>query len=314
MNGMRFSSMTMPTDRQGGAARMTVFLALWSLALVVLHDVRVDAAPVYETSTSNWSAAPAPLPRVDSPTLWNAFAEHSDVMSGRWSPDRKSAMHRKSARSSVAQSRSAPPSNVSVVHSNGREPSVASPSARRDVVVAPADESVHSTTPTKPTEVVSESKAPSAIAETERAVAEQLARREFDAALASIERARAQSPDGDSRLRLLDARVAIARGDFERAYAQLLERLPDVRATTEQHDLLAAAMLRTGRFSESASVYRALLSVDARNARWWAGYAMAENGLGHRSESLTAYRALQSLVPPGTPLSSWATLQIERMT
>jgi len=61
-------------------------------------------------------------------------------------------------------------------------------------------------------------------------------------------------------------------------------------------------------------VYRALLSVDPRNARWWAGYAMAQGELGHRAESVSAYRALQSLAPPGSPLASWATQQIERMT
>ena len=283
MNEFRFESIAALADKQGGAARMTVFLALWSLALVVLHDVRVDAATIREVPapSSNWLAAPAPAPTVDSPQLWNALAERSDVMSGRWARQAKASTHRavpaRRAHVATRAAAQAPP------------PPIALP-------------------------IGADAKTSSAVAQTERRVAEQIAKGEFDAAVASIEAARASVADGNPRLRLLDARVAMARGDPERACAQLLANLPDVRVSTEQHDLLAAAMLRAGRFAESAAVYRALLSVDSRNARWWAGYAVTQNELGRRAESVAAYRALQSLAPPGSPLSSWAIRQLERMT
>jgi hypothetical protein len=310
MKARRLPSTLLPTDRQGGAARMTVFLALWSLALVALHDVRVDAAPIYEAAApeSNWSAAPTPVPRVDAPTLWNAFAECSDVISGRWSPGRKSAARRRSDRHAAGVRTAVAVVAQPVARSGAPSSAEPSKSSGSIAIVPHADSNAIEVDRSTPTKAVS------LIAEAERHVASQIASGELDAATASIERARASIPDGNARLRLLDARVAMARGDFERAYTQLLESLPDIRKTTEQHELLAAAMLRTGRFAESATVYGALLRVDPRNARWWAGYAMSQNELGHRTDALAAYRALQSLVQPGTPLSSWATQQIERMT
>jgi tetratricopeptide (TPR) repeat protein len=276
----RFDSIAGLVDKQSGAARMTILLALWSLALVVLHDVRVDAATVREVAapSSNWLAAPAPSPRIDSAQLWNALAEHSDVMSGRWTRQSKAATHRTTRAHRTASASRAP------------QPPVVPPVREADVKVT------------------------SAVAQTEQRVAGLIAERRFDAAAASIDAARSSDADTNVRLRLLDARVAIARGDFERACSQLLANLPDVRISTEQHDLLAVAMLRTGRFAESAAVYRALLSVDSHNPRWWAGYAVALNELGRRADSVAAYRALQSLAPPGSALSSWATQQLERMT
>ena len=326
MNESRLESLAASTDRQSGAARMTVFLALWSLALVVLHDVRVDAATIREVAApqSNWLAAPAPLPKVDSAGLWDGLAERSEVLSGRWSPA-TAARHSNRAHgvtsavrrvgtydraattktlASVASS-DAPPA-ISKANS-AAAPRIADKQARsvgRHLSAAPEPAS------TEPTA----NKAPSIVTRTEWLVTQQIASGDLTAAAASIETARTTVPAANARLRLLDARLAIARGDYERAYAQLLESLPDVRTTTEQHDLLAATMLRTKRFAESAAVYRALLSVDPRNARWWAGYAVAQSELGHRAESVGAYRTLQSVAPPGSPLALWASRQIDRMT
>ena len=108
--------------------------------------------------------------------------------------------------------------------------------------------------------------------------------------------------------------MAIGRGDLERAYAILLESLPDVRIATQQHDLLAAVMVRTSRYAEAAAIYRALLTVDPANARWWAGYAVTQEKLGHRTELISAYRTLRSLAPPGSALSTWANERLERIT
>jgi len=329
MNESRLESLAAVFDRQGGAARMTVFLALWSLALVVLHDVRVDAATIRETPApqSNWLAPPAPLPSVDSAVLWNGLAERSDVMSGRWAPVAK-APHRPSApgvpytvaarSASYGDGAATMKTRGSSASANGapRSPPTSKSVESRTIAAKSersADRSFSSAVQTTPNELAS-TKAPSVVAQTERLVTRLIESGDLAAATASIETARSSVPEANARLRLLDARVAIARGDYERACAQLLENLPDVRTSTEQHDLLAAAMLRTKRFAESATVYRALLSVDPRNARWWAGYAVTQSELGHHAESISAFRALQSVAPSGSPLALWASQQIDRMT
>ena len=330
MNESRLESLAALSDRQGGAARMTVFLALWSLALVVLHDVRVDAATIREVPAprSDWLAVPAPLPSVDSAVLWNGLAERSDVMSGRWSPTAKAARRANSGhgttsavvarsvdsddRATTTQTRASVATSSDALRSISKVNSAVSPMIAAERARSDGRPLTSATEPaaTEPTA----NKAPSVVARTERLVTQQIASGDLAAAAVSIETARTTVPEANARLRLLDARLAIARGDYERAYAQLLENLPDVRTTTEQHDLLAAAMLHTKRFAESATIYRALLSVDPRNARWWAGYAVTQSELGHRAESVSAYRALQSVAPPGSPLSAWASQQIERMT
>src|SRR3954469_9256425 len=85
------------TDRQGGAARVSIFFALWSLSLLLLHDVRVAAAPVYDVParSTEWLTAPKP-PVLNPERMWDSLAQRSDVMSGRW--NRTPARPRSSAR------------------------------------------------------------------------------------------------------------------------------------------------------------------------------------------------------------------------
>ena len=75
-------------ERHGGAARLSVFFALWTLALVALNDVRVNAAPVYDVRAAHsgpgWWIAPADAPKVVTERMWDGLAQRSDVISGRW--------------------------------------------------------------------------------------------------------------------------------------------------------------------------------------------------------------------------------------
>ncbi len=96
----------------------------------------------------------------------------------------------------------------------------------------------------------------------ETRIARQIAIRDFAGAFDSLELARQNDAVSMSRLRLLEAHIAIGRDDLERAYSILIESLPDVRFAPQQHDLLAAVMLRTSRYAQAAAVYRALLTID----------------------------------------------------
>jgi len=277
--------------RHGGAARLSVFFALWTLALVVFHDVRVNAAPVYDVavrSDAAWRIVPVPPPNVASEAMWDALSQRSDVISGRWQAVGRASSVRNS---SVAKG--------SAKSTNERK------AARAEVSQKAATEKAFDQAP-----VVKRS---SSLSESEVEIGRRVAVRDFEGAIEALAQARAENPNSGHRLRLLDARIAIGQGELERAYSTLLESLPDVRVSTQQHDLLAAVMLRTSRYAEAAAVYRALLSVDPANVRWWAGYAVTQEKLDHRTELISAYRTLRSLAPPGTTLAAWASERLERI-
>jgi tetratricopeptide (TPR) repeat protein len=280
-------------ERHGGAARLSVFFALWTLALVALNDVRVNAAPVYDVRAAHsgpgWWIAPAEAPKVVTERMWDGLAQRSDVISGRWNVASAAPVAKHPKRSVVT---------APTIASERAEAPKAVPARSPETLAA--DEAAV--------------KRASAVSAARAHIARQISARDFGGALESLEQARKDDAGAANQLRLLEAHVAIGRGDLERAYAILLESLPDVRVATQQHDLLAAVMVRTSRYAEAAAIYRALLSVDPANARWWAGYAVTQEKLGHRTELISAYRTLRSLAPPGSALSTWANERLERIT
>ncbi len=283
MSDVSVNSLVALPDRHGGAARLSVFFALWTLALLVVHDVRVNAAPILEpapTADTPWLAAPAPAPSVNTASIWTALAQHSEVMSGRWNGSARSQ-----AKSIQAVARAATKRAASVAFYKPPPAREATP------VVKNASEGT----------------------DLEVQVARRIAVRDFSGAIAMIDGARADNPKAVSRLRVLDAHVAVGQGDYECAYALLLEGLPDIHVSTQQHDLLAAVMVRTSRYAEAAAVYRALLTLDSTNTRWWAGYAVTQEKLGRSGELVGAYRTLRTLAAPGTPLAEWAAQRLQRI-
>jgi hypothetical protein len=293
MNGVSLDGFTAYPPRHGGAARLSVFFALWTLALVALNDVRVNAAPVYDAphSGTGWWIAPAEVPAVVTERMWDALAQRSDVISGRWNVASATPVAKKPKRH----------------HVEAPVPTVAN-----DRIEAPQAVPVHSPKVVAADEAAV--KRSSGISTVRAHIAQQISARDFGGALESLELARQDDSGAANQLRLLEAHVAIGRGDLERAYSILLEALPDVRISTQQHDLLAAVMVRTSRYAEAAAVYRALLTVDPANARWWAGYAVTQEKLDHRAELISAYRTLRSLAPPGSALATWANERLERIT
>jgi hypothetical protein len=294
MNGLSLDGFTAYPQRHGGAARLSVFFALWTLALVALNDVRVNAAPVYDAPHSGpgWWVAPAEAPKVVTERMWDGLAERSDVISGRWNV---------ASAAPIAK------------HPNHHDVTAVAKAAANEQAEAPKATPVR--TPTTVAAVDNaEVKRSSAVSAARVHIAQQISARDFGGALQSLEQARQDDTGAANQLRLLEAHVAIGRGDLEHAYAILLEALPDVRISTQQHDLLAAVMVRTSRYAEAAAIYRALLTVDPANARWWAGYAVTQEKLDHRAELISAYRTLRSVAPPGSALATWANERLERIT
>ncbi len=284
MSNVSMSGFVALPDRHTGAARLSIFFALWTLALVMMHDVRVNAAPIYDASVDRlaWRVAPVAPPQIDSTAMWNAISQRSDVLSGRW--------------------------NV-VSESHAGSPRLSPPIAHEVAEVR-----IASARPARAQVEQTAIKNTSDVATAEVQVGQRIAARDFAGAMEIIELTRAENPNAVSQLRMLDAYLAIGQGDAERAYTLLLESLPDVRMTTRQHDLLAAVMVRTSRYAEAAVVYKALLTVDPANARWWGGYAVTQEKLGHHTELIAAFRTLRTLAPPGTPLATWAGAQLERIS
>jgi MSHA biogenesis protein MshN len=290
MKDVAMPSLVSFPERHAGAARLSVFFAMWTLALLLLHDVRVNAAPVYDAPTSagpGWWVTPAPAPSIDSASVWEGLAQRSDVISGRWNVASNAVPAKVEVRSAAA------------AHDDSRPAPVAKPR-----VAATTSAATVATVPMKRASTIN-------AAQSE--IAQRIASGDIAGAQEVLVRARQESPAATGTLRLLEAHIAIGAGDSERAYALLLEDLPDVRTSTQQHDLLAAVMLRTSRYSEAAAVYRALLTVDPRNARWWAGYAVTQDRLEHRTEVISAYRTVQSLAAPGTALAAWAMQRLDRI-
>lgn len=309
MSNLPMSSMIAPPERHGGAARLSVFFALWTLALLVVHDVRVSAAPIYErppVADSGWLTAPPPAPQIETSSLWDAMAQRSDVLSGRWN--------------GVASKRTGVVVNVAREANEVTQPRWADRAvAKKAVAKTPFSKKAASKEAPKqaPGREVAETVPPvknaSDVADAEQHVTRRIEARDFAGAVALIEQARTDNPHAVSRLRMLDARVAIGRSDYERAYTTLLEGLPDIHVSTHQHDLLAAVMVRTSRYAEAAAVYRGLLALNSTNTRWWAGYAVTQEKLGRHSELVGAYRTLRTLAQPGTPLAAWAEEQLQRI-
>ena len=298
MTGVSIDGFVGYPERHGGAARLSVFFALWTLALVALNDVRVNAAPVYETYTPHsgpgWWIALADAPTVAPERMWAGLAERSDVISGRWSAAKEAP-----AGTEPKQPRIETPAPT--LTNEQIEPPTVTP-ARSPKIDAVAQEV--------------DVKRSSAVSAAQAHIARQISARDFGGAIESLEQARQDDDDAGAtnQLRLLEAHVAIGRGDLEHAYSILLEALPDVRVAPQQHDLLAAVMVRTSRYTQAAAIYRALLTVDPTNARWWAGYAVTQEKLDHRTELISAYRTLRSLAPPGSALATWANERLERIT
>lgn len=296
MNGVSIHGFAAYPERHGGAARLSVFFALWTLALVALNDVRVNAAPVYDSAAAHagpgWWIAPTDVPKVATERMWDGLAERSDVISGRWS---------------VAST------TTPAMHSKRHHAVAPAPTIANDQVEAPKAAPA-SSPKTFAAAAAAAVKRSSAVSSSRAHIAQQISERDFGGALESLEQARQNDAGAANQLRLLEAHVAIGRGDLEHAYSILLEALPDVRVATQQHDLLAAVMVRTSRYAQAAAIYRALLSVDPANARWWAGYAVTQEKLDHRTELISAYRTLRSLAPPGSALSTWANERLEQIT
>jgi hypothetical protein len=303
------SSMIALPERHGGAARLSVFFALWTLALLVMHDVRVNAAPIYErppVADSGWLTAPPQAPHIETSSMWDAMAQRSDVLSGRWS--------------GVASKRTGAVVDVAREPDEVTQPRSADLALSKKAVAktpvsktAASKEALKEAPSTEVAEAVPTVKSASDVADTEQRVAQRIATRDFAGAVVLIEQARTDNPQAVSQLSMLDARVSIGQGDYERAYTTLLEGLPDIHVSTHQHDLLAAVMVRTSRYAEAAVVYRGLLALNSTNTRWWAGYAVTQEKLGRHSELVGAYRALRTLAQPGTTLAEWAEEQLQRI-
>jgi hypothetical protein len=298
MNDISNNTIAALPHLHSGAARVSIFFALWSLALVMLHDVRVNAAPVYEIQSSvadsRWWTPPAPPPAIAPLTMWNGIAEYSHVIDGTWQAADEVTLSRRTPHGATPHEtqRSKPKAPVVMADPELNQRRVDAPSRSAD----------------EPAPI----RTASSMVAAQVQVARHIEAGDFVGAIDAIARTRVEMPEAAAQLRLLEARVAILQNDPERAYHLLLDGLPDIREATAHYDLLAAMMLRTSRFAESAKVYRALLAVDQGNARWWAGYAVSQERLGDRAELAVAYRALRALAVPGSALATWATQRLER--
>ncbi|MDF1766938.1 MAG: hypothetical protein P1V29_11190 [Gammaproteobacteria bacterium] len=96
------------------------------------------------------------------------------------------------------------------------------------------------------------------------------------------------------------ARALIANESYAEAAALLIARAPQPGSDVEYFELLASAQLAAQDYSGASQIYSQLLQVDRQQARWWYGYAVAQDSLGESNNARQAYtQALR-----GTSLSA----------
>ncbi len=261
--------------RHLGAARVSVFFALWTGALFVLQELRVEAAPVFETNSAMaapWWTSPLPPPVVETRAFWSEIDRHSEVMNGTWQQGESESSKPPATKvEKTPHVAVAAEEHVSVVESVAATKDVVVIATRPSITVTSAEE--------KPVSV-------------------------------RVERQEREDP---GRAAKREARAAIARGDDEGAYRVLTEAGRHAGTDQEHYDLLAAVMVRTARFEEAADVYAALIAGDASNPRLWAGYAMALESIGRTEPSQIAYRNVLRTASSGTPLHELATSRLQRI-
>jgi MSHA biogenesis protein MshN len=85
------------------------------------------------------------------------------------------------------------------------------------------------------------------------------------------------------------ARVLIVNKNYESAAALLSVRAPKPSSDLEYHELLASAQLGAGDFVGAMQSYRQLIQFDGSQARWWYGYAVANDRMGNVSAAKQSY-------------------------
>ncbi len=105
----------------------------------------------------------------------------------------------------------------------------------------------------------------------------------------------AQQP-GEPLLRKYFARYLLDSREYGQAIDLLrTQPLPPVDGDTEYHALLAGLLQQAGRFAAAARVYRQLLQVQADNALWWFGLALALDQVQEHEEASQAYQQALAL-------------------
>ena len=106
-----------------------------------------------------------------------------------------------------------------------------------------------------------------------------------------------QTP-ADSSVRLMYARLMAQKNEQELAYYTLKEADDYPPANIELLGFRASIAQQMGKLDAALSDYALLVSLDARNAKWWLGQAVVADKQGERKLAIESYReayALQSL-------------------
>ena len=106
-----------------------------------------------------------------------------------------------------------------------------------------------------------------------------------------------QTP-ADSSVRLMYARLMAQKNEQELAYYTLKEADDYPPANIELLGFRASIAQQMGKLDAALSDYALLVSLDARNAKWWLGQAVVADKQGERKLAIASYReayALQSL-------------------
>ncbi len=96
-----------------------------------------------------------------------------------------------------------------------------------------------------------------------------------------------------SSFRLMLARIFVQQQQLPQALAYLEGATPEVAGNVDYYAMQAGLAQRLDRQQLALSSYQRLLRYEPNRARWWLGYAIANDKLENYAEALSAYRQAQ---------------------
>jgi len=77
--------------------------------------------------------------------------------------------------------------------------------------------------------------------------------------------------------------------NVNKAISILEKYAPSIEANPKYHAFIAALYQRQGKTNLAANLYKQLLDLDPKNAKWWLGLGVTQESLGNTTAAVEAY-------------------------
>ncbi|WP_432455980.1 tetratricopeptide repeat protein [Agarivorans sp. QJM3NY_29] len=116
-----------------------------------------------------------------------------------------------------------------------------------------------------------------------------------------------------SGFRLMLARIFVQQQNWQQALFYLDAQRPEVAGNVDYYAMLASLAQRLNKTELAFDSYRLLLKQQPSRARWWLGYAIANDKLGHYKEALAAYHQAEQMGQLSSQTGDFVTSRIRQL-